>query len=260
MQKDDITFVLARKNLETEIVISDKDDEFNVLNILGKYGPFGLNFLIGHNAPRIEEEKAIILQKIRTPFEDFMGLKPYLKKEAHQNIHEFKLSHSLEITGIIEQALALFKFDHFFDSPTDYLKLMANELLMNAFYNANPAHRLIPRSTEVHEENSEKAIRLSIGADEQGVFLSVKDFYGTLKKEHILNSLIRGLSEKRPLNESDNKAGGAGLGLTMTFNHCNIFIVNSSPSKSTEIIIGIEYNKRFKKYKERITSFHFFVF
>jgi sigma-B regulation protein RsbU (phosphoserine phosphatase) len=44
----------------------------------------------------------------------------------------------------------------------------------------------------------------------------------------------------------------------MIFNHCNQFILNTKKNKRTEVIAIIDNNRRYKKYKERITSFHYF--
>jgi sigma-B regulation protein RsbU (phosphoserine phosphatase) len=70
----------------------------------------------------------------------------------------------------------------------------------------------------------------------------------------VLDNLVRSFKEKSPLDKKD----GAGLGLYLTFLHSNQFIVNLRPGFRTEVICIIDKNKRYKQYKSRIRSFHFF--
>jgi sigma-B regulation protein RsbU (phosphoserine phosphatase) len=70
----------------------------------------------------------------------------------------------------------------------------------------------------------------------------------------IINAIERGYREKSPKAETK----GAGLGLYMTYSLSNLFLVSRRPRVSTEIVCVIENTKRYRKYKERITSFHYF--
>ena len=80
------------------------------------------------------------------------------------------------------------------------------------------------------------------------------DSFGTLTKEKVIQSLHRSFQEKTV----EQKQGGAGLGLYLSYSHGHQFIVNSKLGVKTEVIIVIEKNKRYKTYKSRLKSFHFF--
>jgi sigma-B regulation protein RsbU (phosphoserine phosphatase) len=65
---------------------------------------------------------------------------------------------------------------------------------------------------------------------------------------------MRSFKDKTVMDKKD----GAGLGLYLTFLHSNQFIVNFREDCQTEVICVIDKEKRYKQYKERIRSFHFF--
>jgi sigma-B regulation protein RsbU (phosphoserine phosphatase) len=80
------------------------------------------------------------------------------------------------------------------------------------------------------------------------------DCFGTLSWEKTVENLNRSFTEKTV----QHKKGGAGLGLYLSFSHANQFIINRKAGLRTEVLFIIEKNRRYKNYKERIKSFHFF--
>jgi len=149
-------------------------------------------------------------------------------------------------------------WDDFFDTPADYINLMANELVSNALYNGPEGKRLganypVDRKDPVFLKGSE-LIQLHLGIDSHAAVLSVIDCFGTLTKDKVIQSLYRSYKEKTV----QEKKGGAGLGLYLSYSHGHQFIVNSKAGVKTEVIIVIEKTKRYKNYKSRRKSFHFF--
>ena len=56
-----------------------------------------------------------------------------------------------------------------------------------------------------------------------------------------------------------NEKGGAGLGIYMSFNAVNKFIINVDPHIRTELIGIIDLNLSVKEFKYLNKSFHFFT-
>jgi sigma-B regulation protein RsbU (phosphoserine phosphatase) len=99
-----------------------------------------------------------------------------------------------------------------------------------------------------------RQVQLALGMDDKGVALSVQDSFGGLSYSTLIESLRRSFAEKTAMDKKD----GAGLGLYLTFLHSNQFIINFRENFRTEVICIIDKNKRYKNYKQRIRSFHFF--
>ena len=230
--------------------ISDRNDEENI-EIIKKYF---LSHLIGFDELRTATE--IIQHSKIFESKSMWGPSLYLAQGVLTDAISFSDS-KREMTKIPE-LIKKQKWEDFFDSPSDYINLMANELVSNALYNGpegkrNGAHYPIDRKDPVFLKGSE-LIQLHIGIDHQCALLSVIDCFGTLSKEKVIESLYRSFKEKTV----ENKKGGAGLGLYLSYSHGNQFIVNSKAGVKTEVIILIDKTKRYKNYKSRSKSFHFF--
>ena len=143
-----------------------------------------------------------------------------------------------DISQQIEQFLSTFDFNEYFESPASYLHFMSLELVNNIIMHGGV------QETE-----------LSFIKSKNYVAIRVKDQVGKLDRDTIVNSIYGGYEEKTPRQSGQ----GAGLGLYLTYSQCNQLWVNLLPNVSTEIVCLIESNKRYKKYKERITSFHFIL-
>ena len=221
------------------IIISEKSDEENVLNIMEKYP---VKHIIGANSKHIKDEIIDATSpKGNTSEKSLIGTLYY--KEA-------AITSTEQIDSVIECLMDGIKFDEIFDSPIEYLKTMANELLTNAFFNSS-TEQTTDRTTEI--SLSEKEVTCKIGVNKDQITLSVSDQYGTFTIDRLRKSLAYGFRNKTP----KTGAGGAGIGLYMCYSFSNQLIVNLTPSKKTEIICIIEKNRRYKTYKERITSMHF---
>ena len=166
-----------------------------------------------------------------------------------------KIYSNKEINDVIDLALEGFEFKEYFDSPKKYLKVMANELITNALFHSGKGDDFEIRSKldrkETLKVNEDESVEFSLGMNENFLAISVVDKSGMLTRDILVKSLERSFTEK----SVEQKEGGAGLGLYMTFNHTNQFIVNVNRGVKTEVICIIDNNKRFKKYKERVTSF-----
>ncbi|MCY4523826.1 MAG: ATP-binding protein [Halobacteriovoraceae bacterium] len=225
------------------ILISNKKDEDNINLFLSQYP---INHLVGFNSKAIIKEIYDTMLKCLT--NPFWGIDRYLKANFLSQACRIKSSDEIEtsVYKIIEQ----FNFSNTFKSSVDYLKLMANELITNAFFNTIDGNA--DRRQKVITEKNKKII-FTMGKDKHHIIFSIQDDYGLLTRDTIIQCLTRSFREKTPLKQK----GGAGLGLYITFSYANQLIINSEKNKRTEVIIIIDCNRRYKKYKERITSLHF---
>jgi len=160
---------------------------------------------------------------------------------------------------MIQEALGHFDFKDYFSSPNEYLAVMANELISNSLYKG-PNRKRTEQGLEGHDRKSPvflkgaDLVQVTLGMDQKGIALSVQDSFGGLSYELLIASLMRSFNEKTVMDKKD----GAGLGLYLTFLHSNQFIINYRENFRTEVICIIDKNKRYKNYKQRIRSFHFF--
>ena len=226
------------------ILISNDNDEVNINDYLCLYP---LNHLIGGNGIAIEREISCILNKYA--MNSIWGIRSYLTKDAL--CKTLTLSATTDVEATTDQMIQNFDYTDMFSASSDYIKLMANELLTNAFYDT------IDDNTDRHEKiilNKEKTISFKMGKDRHSIVFSIEDQYGSLARETVIESIRRGMNERRPVQ----KKGGAKLGLYLIFSHANQFIVNRKKDTRTEIIAIIDCHKRYKYYKEKITSFHFY--
>lgn len=225
------------KNPHKTIVLSDKDDEFNINQIY----QFKIRHLIGKNDKRYLDEILFTLNK------DFSGI-PTL----------FEVSTSNDLDQVISDYVEKFDFTNYFTSPKDYLRFILNEMLTNALYKAPrlwwKANKItIPMRRDVVDISPHK-IRVKFQNNDSGITLGVVDPFGAASFDEISHAIYRGMKEKTPMDKPD----GAGLGLYLSYQHSNQLIFSLEKGKSTEVISIIEKNKRFIKYQSRIRSFHFF--
>lgn len=226
------------------ILISDEVDEENIKKYIY---PFPLNHLIGRG-PQMGEE--IIKTLLKLKYNNIWGVEKYLNEDA--KILSTEIYHSKDSQAAINELLSQIDTGDFFDTPKDYLAVIANELATNAFYHMQDSPT--KDRTESIFVSPPRAVNLRIGIDKQRVALSVKDHSGTINRNLIAKSLERSYREKSP----KQRTPGAGLGLYLAFQHSNQLIFNCANERETEIIGIIEASKRFLHYKQRVTSFHFF--
>lgn len=232
-------------------ILSSGTNEEN-MKIVEKYG---LHHLVGQNEGIYAGE---ILSHAQKTYENkIWGLRPYTEAEADLKI--LSLSDSKYTNEVIQETLGHFNFEDYFSSPIEYIKVMANELISNSLYKGPNRKRQeqglesLDRKSPVFLKGSE-LVQVTLGMDSKGVTLSVQDSFGGLSYKLLIASLKRSFEEKTVMEKKD----GAGLGLYLTFLHSNQFIINFRENFRTEVICIIEKNKRYKNYKQRIRSLHFF--
>jgi hypothetical protein len=135
---------------------------------------------------------------------------------------------------------------------------LVHELLMNAVYDAPADSRGRPRFA--HDRKAkvelppEEAAQLRVGSDGGFVVVQVSDPFGRLKRDHVVDGLVRGLQS----GELDDTGGGAGLGMAVCHNSSVAMIYDLIPGKQTEVtsIFDLELNRR--EFRTTPRSLHFF--
>jgi len=145
----------------------------------------------------------------------------------------------------------------------NYVTILCDELLMNALYDAprndegEEKFSSLPRTERIMLKPSESA-RLELACDGDHLAVSVSDPFGGLSRKIVMDYLSRCF---KPYGSKlgPNEKGGAGLGIYMSFNAVNKFIINVDPHIRTELIGIIDLNLSVKEFKYLNKSFHFFT-
>jgi anti-sigma regulatory factor (Ser/Thr protein kinase) len=228
-------------NRETDILISGHEDEKNIIELMENHQSF---HLIG-NSPYLESELNSTLSILSQGhfWDTSHGFpKPIDSKEV-------QIFSSDKIKEGIDEVLSDFDFTDFFSEQQDILRLLSNELLVNAFY-----HQLGEDQDRSSTITLEKSIPLQLARNESSVLLRVEDKNGGFPYEKMLASLTRGFKDKTPKQETQ----GAGLGMYFVFKMSNQVILNLKDN-GTEIICMFDINKRYKEYMKRVSSLHYYT-
>ncbi|MCG8424346.1 MAG: hypothetical protein MJE77_41165 [Proteobacteria bacterium] len=143
------------------------------------------------------------------------------------------------------------------------IESVADELLMNALYDAPAIRQGVSRKTRIHKSNinempSREAALLRYACDGRYFALSVEDSYGELHKETILDHLSRARAERGRPRPSEN-GSGAGLGLYFILSSVTRFIANVEPGTRTEVICLFDMRQRGREAKNCARSLHIFL-
>jgi hypothetical protein len=117
-----------------------------------------------------------------------------------------------------------------------------DEMLMNALYDApvddagKPLFADVPVRERVLMRANEKAL-VQYGCDGERFAVSVRDAFGTLRKETILQYLDKCLHASEQI---DRKAGGAGLGLYLIANSTSDVSFHIFAGSATEVICSFD--------------------
>lgn len=135
-----------------------------------------------------------------------------------------------------------------------------DEMIMNAIYNAptdnkgNFINANIERTRQVILDENQAAT-LSYIIDDYNIGLSMRDPFGSLKKDKVLYYLYK--CKRKGPDQIDAHKSGAGLGIYKTFMNVNDFIINIQTGKSTEFMVFISMGENFMKRETQ--SFNIFV-
>ena len=227
------------------IAISDQDDEFNATRILNQSEIY---HLVGANSPNTDLDWLLFESHGDINIENIVSAYKVNRKE-------FSSSRDLEIRG---GALLDDTFSQM-GKHLDKVKILLNELLTNAIFNApvdddkKPKYQLEDRK-EIVELDGHEHVQVEAGIGEKIAYLKIRDNFGELTRDTLVQYIANGFSK----GKASDKCGGAGLGLFFVYKFSNKLIVRRKAGEWMEITVLIEHIKRNKHFTENITSFHYF--
>ena len=237
------------------ILLTDHDDGENITKALAR---FPLSHIIGCNGRSWLSEFAVTAQKMASP--TLWGLAAHLSPAAV--IESRTVGSAAAINATIDELLGHVDLKASFGAAEDFLRQTANELLTNAVYNA-PVDRASQQPKYEQTDRKEKivllpseTVEIAFGTDEDNIGIAVSDQFGRLTREKIVRHLLKCVTNT---NFIEDKRGGAGAGLYLAFYTANQFVVNVEVGKRTEILCLLEKTKRYKHYRNRVTSFNYFT-
>ncbi len=191
---------------------------------------------------------------------DFFGLEKYLAWGV--DVQEVKILNSGERTQHIEKMQESFKKIGVRSSLLGHCGVVAEEMLMNAIYDAPTDAKGQPlfnhqARTQAVALSSDQAATLRYACDGNLIAISVSDPFGGLPKKIIfdyLETCYKG--EAGHLNEGK---GGAGRGLHQIIEHSGLTVFNVQNKIKTEVICLIDTDPTAKKDSSN-PNFHYFYF
>ena len=255
--QDDITLVCIsfemKKNIIDDINTNIEVDESYVLSKLTNEENIdfleknSLNHLIGHNAIDLIQEIKLV---DRFDNKNIFLLDDYLDSSFKKI--SWKLDSNLKIKNVISEMASTFATDLSESIKPEVLKLVSEELLSNAFYHSGGEINPIARGREILL-STDKEVEFLCATNSEFLILYIKGPTSFSSRAKVLSSIKRGYKEKTPLDGMN----GAGLGLYMIYENTNQFwVINSGPNCG-QMICVFEKFKRYKKARERVTSFHY---
>jgi hypothetical protein len=140
---------------------------------------------------------------------------------------------------------------------------VAHELLMNAMYDApvddqgNPLYAHDRKSEIELAEHHTPTFRFA--SDGVHVALQVVDPFGRLRREHVLDGILRGRGAADSGNEVlDTSFGGAGLGMSRIYTQSTVMVVDIEPQKYTSVTTFFDLDVSPRDARTMPVSLHLF--
>ncbi|MBX7231163.1 MAG: cyclic nucleotide-binding domain-containing protein [Bdellovibrionales bacterium] len=211
---------------------------------------------------RRDEDRTFTIKNIVTAVtklmsQDIFGLEKYLNWGTE--VKEFA------VTGSQIRPSLLAAMDGYFESlgvrrvSRDRMKLVAEELLMNAIYDApvdknrKSLFNHLSRTVEVHL-SSDQYSRLRYATDGMFCAVSVEDPFGALNGPTILKYLERCYGLKN--SEPEAHKGGAGRGLHQIVENSDLVVFNLHNQRRTEVVALFNVDIKAEKGE---SIFHLFI-
>ncbi len=197
------------------------------------------------------DESELVVTSVKLLSGDIFGLDKYLSWGAQLQISEVdgydnKRDAIAEVAEFAKQVGARRKTLAQIENVTD-------ELLMNAIYDAPAAAGNDPKDAS---SEAPKAATISYGCDGRYFGISVVDYYGELKKNTILDNLLRAReSGGRPREGSS----GAGLGIYFVLSSVSRYIANIQEGVKTEVICLFDMRATGREHSSCASSMHIFT-
>jgi hypothetical protein len=214
-----------------------------------------------------EQELAVTLRRLSVPAPLPHGPAPYLL--GGSAIEERLIASTAEKDEALQSLLALASRLSLSDEKLRRVEVAADELLLNAIWDAPRDTAGRPRFAAVLREargaavslSAKEQVRFRFGTDGRALALSVHDRFGSLTRAkvaaHVARVLEAGGPRPRPVGTSET--GGAGLGLVLTFGAANQLAVQAVAGKFTEVTAVIHIAGSNRAALARGSSLHLYL-
>ncbi|HJZ88027.1 MAG TPA: hypothetical protein VKN99_22795 [Polyangia bacterium] len=250
-QRAKVEQILAKLNSRV-IVLGDGIDHEDSLRLLRAKG---CDHLIAREDVVDEEELVVTTVKLLSG--DIFGMEKYLTWGI--TIHE------REVSGYDDKRAAIAAVAEHASEVGCRRQMVAriettcDELLMNALYDA-PAAANGRAATAIALGEAGAPALLRYGCDGKFFGVSVRDTYGALRKQNILDNLERAKDEQgSPRAAGHSESGGAGLGLYFILNCATRFIANIQPGRATEVVCLFDMRGSARDFHYRAKSLNIFL-
>ncbi len=216
-----------------------------------------MNVVASDRGVRVED-LAVTLDKILMG--QIFGLDRYFPPSARR--WRTALKRSSERHGVLAHIVSTLEESGLQARFVEQLRLAADELLTNAFFNAptddkgERPYAATHRSEEVVLPD-DRGVEVEVATVGGQVGLLVADGYGSLSPSTIVGYLGKCL--RAGADQVDEKDGGAGLGLFYVFEAVSHFVINVAPTTRTEMIGVLDASVRYREFASRPKSLNVFV-
>lgn len=228
--------IAKEKNPKAHLVFVTSDSIVDYLPYIQKLG------LMPNIVTRDDGDRALTIKNIMTTVsklaaENAFGIERYLNWGV--DIQEVSVTRSDEREKIREDMMVYFKSLGVRASIMDNINIVAEEILMNAIYDApvdeqgRPMYNALTRSELVELKPSQYA-HFRFATDGTYAAVSVEDPFGRLDAETVLKYLESCYSGRA--GEYNNEKGGAGRGLHQIIENSTLVVFNVKPGKRTEVV------------------------
>lgn len=207
---------------------------------------------------KLLSNKLLLITLSKVLGKNFFGIEKYLNWGAE--IRRTKVKSSKDRSTAVEAIIQHFKSIGIRSALTDKIQIAAEELLMNALYDAPvdrqgaPLFNHISRS-QIVELDESSAPCLAYAADGIYAAISVTDPFGGLTQKTLISYLISIQENKAGSLQKDK--GGAGRGLHQIVSSSDLSVFSVQKSYRTEVLCLWDLEKA--NQKEEITpTFHYF--
>ncbi|XGC80405.1 cyclic nucleotide-binding domain-containing protein [Bdellovibrio bacteriovorus] len=219
------------------------------------------NRFVNHIISRDAEDKNATIRYVLTALskllnKDLFGIEKYLTWGV--DVQSRTVTHSAQRESLREDIFAYFKKMGIRSTVLDRVNTVAEEMLMNAIYDApvdsqgKSLFNHVSRKEEIQLDTHQQST-LRYGSDGVMLAVSVKDPFGSLTKDIIIDYLISCYGGQA--GSLNTNKGGAGRGLHQIIENADLTVFNVKKGVRTEVIclFNVDGQKR-----EAQPSFHYF--
>lgn len=222
---------------------------------------------ISNIVSRHPEDRTFTVKNVATTVsklisKDVFGLEKYMIWGVE--VQSRKVAGSVVRRGLIEDMTGYFTGLGVRSSIADRAAIVAEELLMNAVYDAplstegKPLYNHLPRTTAVELEASHQP-EFKFACDGMLAAISCSDPFGGFRMQTLLDYLQRNYTTTADVVDVQSHGkGGAGRGLHLIIESSDLVVFNVKRNLRTEVIAFFNIDTR-SKVEGANPSFHFFL-